>query len=64
METFIDDGDIDMHKVMNVYKEIGYPYMIMPDHVPHMSGQNEQMVGFAYTFGYIKSIIKAVQNES
>ena len=64
VETFIDDGDVDMHKAMRVYKEIGYPYMLMPDHVPQMSGQNARMVGFAYTFGYIKSLINAVHKES
>ncbi len=59
-ETFIDDGDVDMLEAMKVYKEVGYQFMLMPDHVPHMAGQNGQMVGFAYTYGYIKALINAV----
>ena len=62
-ETFIDDGDVDMHKAAQVYKEVGYPYMLMPDHVPQMAGDNARMVGFAYTYGYIKAVIDSVNRE-
>ena len=60
VETFIDDGDVDMLKAAQAYKEVGYPYMLMPDHVPQMAGDNAQMVGFAYTYGYIQAVIEAV----
>jgi mannonate dehydratase len=59
-ETFIDDGDVNMRKAMEVYKDVSYPYMMMPDHVPDMSGENARMVGFAYTYGYIKALIDSV----
>ncbi len=59
VETFIDDGDVDMLRAARVYKEVGYPYMLMPDHVPQLAGENDQMVGFAYTYGYIKAVIDA-----
>jgi mannonate dehydratase len=57
VETYIDDGDVDMKKCVKLYGELGYPYMLMPDHVPNMSGENSKMVGFAYTYGYIKGLI-------
>ena len=60
VETFIDDGDVDMRRAAQVYNEVGYPYMLMPDHVPEMAGDNAQMVGFAYTYGYIKALIESV----
>ena len=60
VETFVDDGVVNMHEAMQVYKEVGYPYMLMPDHVPEMTGENARMVGFAYTYGYIKALIDAV----
>ena len=59
-ETFVDDGDVDMQKAMQVYREVEYPYMVMPDHVPLMSGANAEMVGMAYTYGYIKALINTV----
>ena len=34
METFPDEGDVDMYEAARVYKEVGYKYMLMPDHVP------------------------------
>lgn len=34
IETFPDDGDIDMARAIKTYREIGYDGMLMPDHVP------------------------------
>src|SRR5207302_10241107 len=63
-ETFIDDGDVDMLKAMRVYKEVGYDGMIMPDHVPRIAGDAKGLQAFAYTFGYNKAMIDAVDAES
>jgi mannonate dehydratase len=63
-ETFIDDGSVDMLKAMRVYKEVGYDGMMMPDHVPHVEGDQNQAQGFAFAFGYIKALIAAVETET
>ena len=34
VETFADDGDIDMLRAVETYREVGYEDMLMPDHVP------------------------------
>ena len=34
VEVFPDEGDVDFVKAIQVYKEVGYPYLLMPDHVP------------------------------
>lgn len=60
VEVFPDEGDIDMLKALAVYKEVGYPYMIMPDHVPKLSGPAAREVGFAYSYGYIRAALQAV----
>jgi mannonate dehydratase len=59
-ETFIDDGDVDMLAALRVYKEVGYDGMVMPDHVPKIDGDADGRQAFAYTFGYIKALIRAV----
>ncbi len=59
VEVFPDEGDIDMLKAMRTYKEVGYEYMIMPDHVPGISGSEAGQVGFAYAYGYIHAAIQA-----
>jgi mannonate dehydratase len=60
-ETFIDDGDVDMLAALRVYKEVGYDGMLMPDHVPRITGDAGGAQAFAYTFGYIKALIRAVE---
>jgi mannonate dehydratase len=34
VETFPDDGHIDMVRAVRTYREVGYTGMLMPDHVP------------------------------
>jgi mannonate dehydratase len=63
-ETYIDNGDVDMLKAMRVYKEVGYDGMLMPDHVPKVAADPKGYQAFAYTFGYIKALIAAVNAEA
>lgn len=63
-ETFPDNGDVDMIRVMRVYKEVGYDKMIMPDHVPQIDGDPEKAQAFAFAFGYIQALIQLVSSES
>lgn len=60
VEVFPDEGDVDMLKALKTFKEVGYEYMIMPDHVPGISGPEPGRVGFAYTYGYIHALLQAV----
>jgi len=60
-ETFIDDGDVDMLAALRVYQEVGYEGMLMPDHVPQIAGDTSGRQAFAYTFGYIKALLRAVE---
>jgi mannonate dehydratase len=63
-ETFIDAGDVDMLKAMRVYRDVGYDGMMMPDHVPTIEGDANNLQGFAFALGYIKALIAAVAAES
>jgi mannonate dehydratase len=60
-ETFIDDGDVDMLQALRVYQEVGYDGMLMPDHVPQIEGDANGRQAFAYTFGYIKALVRATE---
>lgn len=59
-ETFPDEGSVDMHRAVLTYKEVGYEYMLQPDHVPTISGPNASGVAFAYAFGYIRGLMDAI----
>jgi D-mannonate dehydratase len=51
---------MDMWRSIQVYREVGYRYMLMPDHVPHISGRDPQGVAFAYVYGYITAMLQAL----
>ena len=66
-EVWPDEGDVDMYQLAKVFKEVGYPYMLMPDHAPGhpddvapagVSGRVTQ--AWAFQFGYIIALIQAV----
>ncbi|HYP09320.1 MAG TPA: mannonate dehydratase [Bryobacteraceae bacterium] len=59
-ETYPDEGDIDFVKAMMVYKEVGYPYMMMPDHVPTHPDDPGGLQAFAFAYGHIRALIQAV----
>ena len=63
VEVFPDEGDIDMLQALRTYKEVGYEYMIMPDHVPGISGPEAGQAGFAFTYGYIHALLQAIGEE-
>ena len=62
VEVFQDEGDVDMLRVLRTFTEVGYRYMIMPDHVPGLAGSEPQQVGFAYTYGYIHALLQAAND--
>jgi mannonate dehydratase len=60
IEVFPDEGDVDFVKAIQVYKEVGYQYLLMPDHVPAAPGDPGGLQSFAFAYGYIKALIQAV----
>lgn len=62
-ETFPDEGDMDMWRSLKVYRQVGYRYMLMPDHVPEIDGPNGDGVAFAFCYGYIRGLLRALEAE-
>src|SRR6185312_12449311 len=61
VETYPDEGDIDFVKAIHTYREVGYPYMIMPDHVPQAPGDPNGLQSFAFCYGYIRGLLQSMQ---
>jgi mannonate dehydratase len=59
-EVFPDEGDMEMPALMRTLKEVGYSYMVMPDHMPRHADDPRQDQAFAFGYGYIKALIQAV----
>jgi mannonate dehydratase len=59
-ETFIDDGDVDMLRVLGILKANGYDGVLIPDHTPQMACAAPWHSGMAYALGYMKAAMKAL----
>lgn len=62
IEVFPDEGDVDFVKAIRVYREVGYHYMLMPDHVPLAADNADphSLQSFAYCYGYIRGLIQSL----
>ncbi|MGO7537604.1 mannonate dehydratase [Rhizobium ruizarguesonis] len=63
METFPEEGDMDMVRSARIYKEVGFKYMLMPDHVPTVSGKDPSATAFAFCYGYIAALLQVLESE-
>jgi mannonate dehydratase len=62
VETFIDDGYMDMYRIMKALREVDFDGVMIPDHIPMMT--NDRRVGTAYSIGYMKALMERVNAES
>ena len=58
-EVFIDEGDIDMLRILAILKKNSYTGPIIPDHTPQMNCTAPWHAGMAYAMGYIKAAMEA-----
>ncbi len=57
VETFVDDGYMNMNSVMRTLVEIGFDGVVIPDHIPQMA--DDRRIGTAYTIGYLRALLAA-----
>lgn len=61
-ETFVDEGNYDEHRVLELLDEVGFTGMMIPDHTPHLEGDTDwEHRGRAYTVGYLRGMLKAMR---
>ena len=68
VETFPDDGDVDLLNVLRKLKEVGYTGCIRPDHAPKLSGEYVEIEGYGFqghifTAGYLRGLLTAVATQ-
>lgn len=60
-EVLLDDGDINMHRVLLALHKVGFDGCLNPDHVPQLEGDGPgASLGLAYSIGYIKALLAAL----
>jgi mannonate dehydratase len=62
VETFVDDGYMDMYKVMRELRAVGFNGVAIADHIPTMVGGPR--VSTAYTIGYMKALLRRANEEA
>ena len=60
-ETFIDEGDTDMLRVLRILDRNRFDGVLIPDHAPQMSCAAPWHAGMAFAMGYIAAGIRAVR---
>ena len=59
-EVFIDEGDIDMRRAMETYRDNGFAGPFMMDHTPTFPAGDSERLGKAYANGYIRRLLQEV----
>jgi len=59
-EVYHDEGDLNMPQVLRTLHEVGYEYMVMPDHVPHHPDDPSGHQAFAFAYGYIRGLMQSL----
>jgi mannonate dehydratase len=62
-ETFVDDGDVDMLRILRILKRNQYEGVIIPDHTPQMACAAPWHAGMAFALGYMQAALRIVDNE-
>jgi mannonate dehydratase len=55
-ETFIDEGDVDMVRILSILYRNGFDGVVIPDHTPQMSCPAPWHAGMAHTLGFIAAV--------
>jgi len=59
-ETFIDDGDVDVLRVLAILQRNRFEGVIIPDHAPQMSCAAPWHAGMAFALGYLRAGMQSV----
>lgn len=62
-EVFVDEGDIDMFRILEIMKQNNYDGILIPDQIPQMSCDDSWYAGMAYAMGFMKTAIALLNRE-
>ncbi len=56
-EQFVDEGDIDMRRIVRILRENKFNGVLIPDHTPQMTCASPWHAGMAHAMGYMKALL-------
>ncbi|MEM1137462.1 MAG: mannonate dehydratase [Bacteroidota bacterium] len=60
-EVFVDEGDIDMIRILKILKMRNFNGVLIPDHTPQMTCDAPWYAGMAYALGFMKAALNILQ---
>jgi mannonate dehydratase len=63
-ETFIDEGDVDMVRVLEILQTNGFEGVVIPDHTPQMTCSSPWHAGMAHTIGFMQGVLATLPKRS
>lgn len=61
-ETFIDDGDVNALRVLEILQQNHFDGVIIPDHTPQMDCGAPWHAGMAFALGYFRAVLQGFQS--
>ncbi len=59
-EAFVDDGDVDMLRILRILKSNGFNGVLIPDHTPQMTCAAPWHAGMAFAVGYMRAALQSL----
>lgn len=59
-EEFVDNGDIDMLRVIQILRRCKFEGIIIPDHTPQMTCSAPWHAGMAFAMGWMRAALQAI----
>lgn len=60
-EVFVDEGDIDMGRVVAILHANDYQGVLIPDHTPALECDASWHAGMAYALGYMRALVQLAE---
>jgi mannonate dehydratase len=62
-ETFIDDGEVDMIRILSILQRNHFDGVILPDHTPQMTCAAPWHAGMAHTIGFVEAALAMLRQQ-
>jgi mannonate dehydratase len=61
-EVFIDEGDVDVVRILAILKKNRYTGILIPDHTPLVECAAPWHAGMAYAIGYLRAALRVIED--
>jgi mannonate dehydratase len=60
-EAFIDEGYVDLQRILGILRDGGFDGVVIPDHTPHPDTSSSWETGMAYAVGWIRASLRSLK---